>query len=278
MPRYKRGKEMARITTTRLKEMKEKGEKITMLTAYDYTMARILDEAGVDILLVGDSLGMVMLGYENTLPVTIEELLHHTKAVTRGAENSLVVADMPFMSYEVEMTEAVHNAGMLIKEGEAAAVKVEGGAEIAETIQAMVRAKIAVMGHIGLTPQAIHQMGGYKIQGRDSKQAKRLIDDAKAIERAGAFSLVLECIPYQLAKEITESIDIPSIGIGAGPYCDGQVLVIHDLLGLYEEIRPKFVKRYRELGREIKEAATEFIEEVREERFPTIDQSYGMNR
>ena len=265
---------MPKITTTRLKEMKKKGEKITMLTAYDYTMARILDEAGIDILLVGDSLGMVMLGYENTLPVTLDEMLHHTKAVARGTKNSLVVADMPFMSYEIEAQEAVDNAGVLIKEGAAQAVKVEGGAEIAQTIKAMIKAKIPVMGHIGLTPQAIHQMGGYKIQGRDSEGARRLIDEARLLEEAGIFVLVLECIPYQLAKEITESIEIPTIGIGAGPHCDGQVLVIHDLLGLYEELKPKFVKKYRELGKEIKGAVGEFIEEVREGRFPTLDQSY----
>jgi len=265
---------MAKVTTIRLKEMKEKNEKITMLTAYDYTMARILDEAGIDVLLVGDSLGMVILGYENTLPVTIDDINHYTWPVSHGAKNALVVADMPFMSYEIEISEAVRNAGMLLKEGGAQAVKVEGGAEIAQTIEAMVKAKIPVMGHIGLTPQAIHQIGGYKIQGRDSQEAKRLISDALALEGAGIFALVLECIPYLLAKEITESIKIPTIGIGAGPHCDGQVLVIHDLLGLYEELRPKFVKRYRELGREIKEAVSEFIEEVRGGKFPTPKESY----
>lgn len=265
---------MARITTTRLREMKKKGEKITMLTAYDYTMARILDEAGIDILLVGDSLGMVMMGYENTLPVTIDDINYYTWPVAHGAKNAMVVSDMPFMSYEIEITEAVRNAGRLIKEGGAQAVKVEGGIEIVQTIEAMIKAKIPVMGHIGLTPQAIHQLGGYKIQGRNTEAAKRLIDEAKTLERAGIFALVLECIPYQLAKEITESIEIPTIGIGAGPYCDGQVLVIHDLLGLYREIRPKFVKRYRDLDKEISSAVREFIEDVKSGKFPTLKESY----
>jgi len=209
--------------------MKKDGEKITMLTAYDYTMAKILDEAGIDILLVGDSLGMVMLGYENTLPVTLDEMLHHARAVGRGTENALLVADMPFLSYEIEAKEAVRNAGRLIKEAGAQAVKVEGGAEIAETIKALVAAKIPVMGHIGLTPQAIHQMGGYKVQGRNSEAAQKLLNDAKVLSKAGIFALVLECIPYQLAKEITGSVEVPTIGIGAGPHCDGQVLVIHDI-------------------------------------------------
>ncbi|MBU0567913.1 3-methyl-2-oxobutanoate hydroxymethyltransferase [bacterium] len=254
--------------------MKKDGEKITMLTAYDYTTAKILDEAGIDILLVGDSLGMVMLGYENTLPVTLDEMLHHARAVGRGTENALLVADMPFLSYEIEAKEAVRNAGRLIKEAGAQAVKVEGGAEIAETIKALVAAKIPVMGHIGLTPQAIHQMGGYKVQGRNSEAAQKLLNDAKVLSKAGIFALVLECIPYQLAKEITGSVEVPTIGIGAGPHCDGQVLVIHDILGLYEEIRPKFVKRYRELGSQIKGAVTEFINEVREGEFPTLKESY----
>jgi len=265
---------MGRVTTTKLARMKKDGEKITMLTAYDYTTAKILDEAGIDILLVGDSLGMVMLGYENTLPVTLDEMLHHARAVGRGTENALLVADMPFLSYEIEAKEAVRNAGRLIKEAGAQAVKVEGGAEIAETIKALVAAKIPVMGHIGLTPQAIHQMGGYKVQGRNSEAAQKLLNDAKVLSKAGIFALVLECIPYQLAKEITGSVEVPTIGIGAGPHCDGQVLVIHDILGLYEEIRPKFVKRYRELGSQIKGAVTEFINEVREGEFPTLKESY----
>lgn len=269
-----RGEKMGRVTTTKLARMKKDGEKITMLTAYDYTMAKILDEAGIDILLVGDSLGMVMLGYENTLPVTLDEMLHHTRAVTNGTENALVVADMPFMSYEVEISTAIHNAGMMIKESGAAAVKIEGGSEIGRTVEAMVKAKIPVMGHIGLTPQAIHQMGGYKVQGRNSEAAQKLLNDAQVLSKAGIFALVLECIPYQLAREITGSVEVPTIGIGAGPHCDGQVLVIHDILGLYEEIRPKFVKRYRELGSQIKGAVVEFIDEVREGKFPTLKESY----
>lgn len=265
---------MDRITTTKLARMKKDGRKIAMLTAYDYTTAKILDGAGIDILLVGDSLGMVILGYENTLPVTLDEMLHHTRAVANGTKNALIVADMPFLSYEVEAKEAVRNAGRLIKEAGAQAVKVEGGGEIVETIKAMVRAKIPVMGHIGLTPSAIHQMGGYKIQGRNYEAAQKLLNDAKELSKTGIFALVLECIPYQLAREITESVEIPTIGIGAGPHCDGQVLVVYDLLGLYDEIRPKFAKRYRELGKEIKGAATEFIDEVREGGFPTLKESY----
>jgi 3-methyl-2-oxobutanoate hydroxymethyltransferase len=265
---------VARVTTTSIKEKKQKGEKITMLTVYDYTMAKILDEVGIDILLVGDSLGMVMLGYENTLPVTIEDINYHTLAVSRGAKNALIVGDMPFMSYEVEISEAIRNGGMLIKEGGAHAVKVEGGREITQTIRAMLRAKIPVMGHIGLTPQAIHRMGGYRIRGRDSVEAKRILEDAKELEEVGVFAVVLECIPYLLAKEITETIKVPTIGIGAGPYCDGQVLVLHDLLGLYEEMRPKFVRRYKDLAKEIRDGVKGFIEDVKEGRFPTLEESY----
>ncbi|MEW6096110.1 MAG: 3-methyl-2-oxobutanoate hydroxymethyltransferase [bacterium] len=265
---------MSRITTTKLQEMKKANNKITMLTAYDYSMAKILDNAGIDILLVGDSLSMVMLGNENTLPVTMDEMVTFTKAVAKGTTNALVVADMPFLSYKVDLKDAVYNAGRLIKEGGAQAVKVEGGEHIAKTILAMIHADIPVMGHVGLTPQAIHQMGGYKIQGKKPLSASKLIEDAKLLEEIGIFALVLECIPYKLAKEITDAIDIPTIGIGAGPHCDGQVLVIHDILGLYEEVRPKFVRKYADLKSTIIEAVSKYANDVRECKFPTLKESY----
>lgn len=265
---------MGRVRITSIKEMKERGEKITMLTAYDYTMARLLDMAGVDIVLVGDSVGMVMLGYSDTLPVTIEDMVHHTRSVARGVRDALIIADMPFLSYEIDKSEAILNAGLLVKEGGANGVKLEGGREVIGTVEAIVKAKIPIMGHIGLTPQAIHKIGGYKVQGRGQDEARRLLDDARALEEAGVFAIVLECIPYLLAKEISEAVKIPTIGIGAGPYCDGQVLVIHDLLGLYEEVRPKFVRRYKELGKEIVDGVRGFIKDVKEKRFPTLDESY----
>lgn len=265
---------MSKITTTKLQEMKKANKKITMLTAYDYSMAKILDNAGIDILLVGDSLSMVMLGNKNTLPVSMDEMVSFTKAVTKGTTNALVVADMPFLSYKVDLKDAVYNAGRLIKDGGAQAVKVEGGEYIAKTILAMIHADIPVMGHIGLTPQAIHQMGGYKIQGKNPPSAEKLIEDAKLLEGIGIFALVLECIPYELAKEITEAIDIPTMGIGAGPYCDGQVSVIHDILGLYEEIRPKFVRKYANLTSVITKAVNKYTKDVQEGKFPTLEESY----
>lgn len=265
---------MSKITTTKLQEMKKANKKITMLTAYDYSMAKILDNAGIDILLVGDSLSMVMLGNKNTLPVSMDEMVSFTKAVTKGTTNALVVADMPFLSYKVDLKDAVYNAGRLIKDGGAQAVKVEGGEYIAKTILAMIHADIPVMGHIGLTPQAIHQMGGYKIQGKNPPSAEKLIEDAKLLEEIGIFALVLECIPYELAKEITEAIDIPTMGIGAGPYCDGQVSVIHDILGLYEEIRPKFVRKYANLTSVITKAVNKYTKDVQEGKFPTLEESY----
>lgn len=263
-----------KVTTTKLLQMKSAGEKITMLTAYDYPTAGLLDKAGIDIILVGDSLGMVVLGYENTLPVTIEEMIHHTRAVTRGTGRALVVADMPFLSYEVEASQAVLNAGRLIKEGGAEAVKVEGGSEITETVSALVRAGIPVMGHIGLTPQSIHQLGGYKVQGRDRSGAKKLRADAFALLAAGAFALVMECIPWPLAQEITQDIGLPTIGIGAGPHCDGQVLVLHDILGLCDRLRPKFVRQYVNLSPLISDAVKQYILDVRESKFPGLEESY----
>jgi 3-methyl-2-oxobutanoate hydroxymethyltransferase len=265
---------MERVTIPSLKQKKKEGKKITMLTAYDYTMAKIVDGTGVDIILVGDSLGMVMLGYSDTLQVTMKDMVYHTLSVVRGVKNAFVVADMPFLSYETTKEEAIHNAGLLIKEGGANGVKLEGGEEVANTVESLVRAKIPVMGHIGLTPQAIHKIGGYKVRGKDSEEAKKILKDAKILEEAGAFAIVLECIPYLLAKEITQAVDIITIGIGAGPYCDGQVLVLHDLLGLYEGMKPKFVRKYKDLAEEIRKGIKEFIKDVKEGKFPTLKESY----
>lgn len=265
-----------KVTVPGIRQMKERGEKITMLTAYDTPFAHILDEAGVDILLVGDSVGSVVVGYPNTLPVTVEEMIYHTSAVVRGTKRALVVIDMPFMSYQVSLEDAKRNAGRMIKESGAEAVKLEGGANMAEVIKAIVDIDIPVMGHVGLTPQSIHQMGGYKVQGKIEEQRRNIVEDALAVEEAGAFSLVLECIPMELAQEITEKLSIPTIGIGAGIHCDGQVLVIHDVLGLLGEFRPKFVKRYVDLRRVISQALEEYIKEVREGSFPTEEHSFHL--
>jgi 3-methyl-2-oxobutanoate hydroxymethyltransferase len=266
---------MAKVTIPRLKEMKAKGEKITMLTAYDYPTARLLEQAGIDILLVGDSLGMVMLGYPNTLPVTMEEMLHHTKAVSRGASEALVIGDMPFMSFNLGAFEAINNAGRFIKEGGAAAVKLEGCSQhMIEITGAVTEAGIAVMGHIGLTPQFIHQMGGFKVQGKDQDQAELLLNGAKRLEDAGIFSLVLEGIPQDLASKITRSLSIPTIGIGAGIECDGQVLVTHDLLGFTGRKPPKFVKQYANLYETIIESLKTFKHEVQSGTFPSEDYTY----
>jgi 3-methyl-2-oxobutanoate hydroxymethyltransferase len=248
-------------------------QKITCLTAYDYPSARLLDEAGVDILLVGDSLGMVVLGYENTLPVTLEEILHHARAVRRGAKRGLVVADLPYGSYHGSMDEAVHNAIRCVKEAGAEAVKVEGGERRLELIARLVEAEIPVMGHVGLTPQSLHALGGYKVQGKNA-DAERLLRDARAVEAAGAFSIVLEAIPRELAAQITRELRIPTIGIGAGPDCDGQVLVLHDLLGLSFGAPAKFVRRYADVGAIIQRAAAEFCDDVRRGSFPSDAESY----
>lgn len=263
-----------KVTVPGVREMKERREKITMLTAYDAPFARILDEAGVDILLVGDSVGSVVAGYPNTLPVTVEEMIYHTRAVVRGTTRALVVIDMPFMSYQVSIEDAKRNAGRMIKESGAEAIKLEGGANVKEVIKTLVTIDIPVMGHIGLTPQSIHQMGGYKVQGKMEEQRRKILEDALAVEEAGAFSLVLECIPVELAQEITEQLSIPTIGIGAGVHCDGQVLVIHDLLGLLGDFRPKFVKRYVDLISVISQAVGTYITEVREGAFPSDEQSF----
>ncbi|MBM3748365.1 MAG: 3-methyl-2-oxobutanoate hydroxymethyltransferase [Acidobacteria bacterium] len=251
-----------------LKDRKKRGEKIVMLTAYDATMARLLDRAGVDVLLVGDSLGMVIMGCETTLPVTLEAMLHHTRAVTRGARRALVVADMPFLTCQTSIPEAVRNAGRLIQEGGAAAVKVEGGRPVIEAVARLVEVGIPVMGHLGLIPQSVHQLGGFRRQARDEQDAEVLLRDAKALESAGAFALVLESIPAHVAREVTAALRIPTIGIGAGPHCDGQVLVSYDIFGLYEGPLPPFVKQYARLGETMVAAAEAFAGDVRQGRYP----------
>lgn len=248
-----------------------------MLTAYDYSMAKIVDTAGIDSVLIGDSLGMVFQGHESTLPVTVDEIIYHTKAVARGVKNALIVADMPFLSYHISKEEAVRNAGRMIKEGGAEAVKIEGGALFTETIKAIVDAQIPVMGHIGLTPQSVNAFGGFKVQGRDEQSAKRLLEDAKLLEKAGVFAITLECIPDKLAQLITKSVSIPTIGIGAGKDCDGQVLVINDMLGMFSDFVPKFVKQYAKLNVEITAAVRSYASDVKEGRFPADEHTFDMD-
>jgi 3-methyl-2-oxobutanoate hydroxymethyltransferase len=267
-----------RVTITEIKEMKRKKEKIPMLTAYDYVTAKMVDEAGVPLILVGDSLGMVMLGYESTIPVTMEEMIHHTKAVMRGARKALIIGDMPFMSYHSSVSDALHNAARFIQEGGAQAVKLEGGEVVAEKVKRLVECGIPVMGHIGLTPQSINQLGGFKVQGKAVEEAKKLLNDARILEEAGAFAIVLECTPAPLSKLITRKLTIPTIGIGAGPDCDGQVQVISDLLGLYTDFVPKHAKQYARLAGEIKTAVSSYISEVKSLNFPTMEQSYTMDK
>lgn len=260
---------MEKITTTTLSEMKKSGRKITALTAYDAPTAEILNEAGIDIVLVGDSVGNVKLGYENTIPVTMDEMIHHTRAVKRGMSVSLLVADMPYLSYHLSPNDAKANAGRFIKEGGVEGVKLEGGREVAATIKALVEMNVPVMGHLGLTPQAIHKMGGYKMQGRTEQSAEKMITDAKILEGAGVFALVLECVPAALAKVITEKVSVPTIGIGAGPHCDGQILVIDDLLGLSKGPVPKFVKQYASLRKKTARAVKQFKQDVKDKKFPS---------
>lgn len=263
-----------KITTAILQEMKKTGEKITMLTAYDALMASQIDESGIDMILVGDSVANVLLGYENTIPVTMEEMLHHCRAVTRGARRAFVVGDMPFMSYQVSAGEAVRNAGRFLKEAGAEAVKLEGGSEVFDIVRKISGAGIPVMGHLGLTPQSIHKFGGYGLRGGTGKEAQKIIDDARGLEEAGAFSLVLEKIPAELAGRITKELKIPTIGIGAGADCDGQVLVTHDMLGQFEKFKPKFSKRYAELSRISKKAYKQYVKEVKDKKFPAEEHSY----
>jgi 3-methyl-2-oxobutanoate hydroxymethyltransferase len=266
-----------KVTIQSLRTAKVEGRRFSVLTAYDYTTAHLLDEAGVDCLLVGDSLGMTMLGYDNTLKVTMNDMLHHTKAVARGTRRALLVGDMPFLSYHINVEKAVRNAGRFIQEGGAQAVKLEGGRDVIDKVRAIIKAQIPVMGHLGLTPQSVNAFGGFKVQGKDLEGARQMIDDALRLQDAGVFGIVLECVPDRLAEMITRQLSIPTIGIGAGVHCDAQVLVIQDLLGLYQQMRPKFVKTYALLGEEIISAVKTFISEVEEGRFPDQQHSFSMD-
>jgi len=265
---------MPRITPPEIRARKVTGPKIAVITAYDYPTAKMADESGIDVVLVGDSLGMVCLGYPDTVSVTMEEMLHHTAAASRGTQRALVVADMPFLSYQVSPEEAITNAGRFLKESRADCVKLEGGRAIAPTVERLVKAGIPVMGHIGLTPQTATALGGFKVQGRGSEEGKALLDDARALEEAGAFSIVIECVPAELSASITSAIGIPTIGIGAGPGCDGQVLVIHDMVGLFDRFLPKFAKRYAEAGKLIREAIAAYAGEVRAGTFPAKEHQF----
>jgi 3-methyl-2-oxobutanoate hydroxymethyltransferase len=269
--------ERKKITPVSVQEMKRAGKKITMLTAYDYPMALLEDRAGIDIILVGDSVGMTVLGYENTIPVTMDEMIHHTKAVSRGAKSALMIGDMPFMSYNTSEKDAIINAGRFMKEGGADAVKLEGGASVKDVVSTIVKAGIPVMGHIGLTPQTISMLGGFKVQGKDAKAAQKIIDDAVILEEAGAFSVLLEAIPAPIAKRITERLAVPTIGIGAGVHCDGQVLVVHDMLGLFDRFTPKFVKKYVNLSESILKAFESYREDVLKGTFPTDQHSFHID-
>lgn len=264
-------------TVVTFKEAKKKGDKLTMLTAYDYSMAKLMDKCGINGILVGDSVGMVCLGYEDTISVTMEDMIHHTKAVTRGVKDTLVVADMPFMSYQTSVYDAVVNAGRLMKEGRAHAVKLEGGVEVCDKIEAITKASIPVMAHIGLTPQSVNAIGGFKVQGKDEVAARKLIEAAKAVEKAGAFAVVLECVPSKLAKIISQEIDIPTIGIGAGSDCDGQILVYQDMLGLFEDFKPKFVKQFASVGEVMESAFKDYIDEVKDGTFPGPEHGFKIS-
>ncbi|MDO4799170.1 MAG: 3-methyl-2-oxobutanoate hydroxymethyltransferase [Bacillota bacterium] len=265
---------MQKFTISDFKKRKHNGEKITMVTAYDYSTAKLVEEAEIDTILIGDSLGMTMLGYEDTLPVTVDEMIHHAKAVRRGAKLPFLVVDMPFLSYHINAEEAVRNAGRMIKETGANAVKLEGGADVAEQIKAILRAQIPVMGHIGLTPQSIHALGGFKVQGKSEEAARRLLDEALLLQELGCFSIVLEAVPDQLAALISSRLSIPTIGIGAGSGCDGQVLVIQDMLGMFSDFTPKFVKKYADLKGQIVGALQEYSREVRSGDFPAKEHSF----
>lgn len=267
---------MARVTASQIRDMKNK-KKFTMLTAYDYPTAKAVDESGIEIILVGDSLGNAVLGYENSLSVTMEDMIHHTKAVSRAARNAMVVGDMPFLSYHVSLPEAVKNAGRFVQEGGAQTVKIEGGVERVDTIKAILDAQIPVMGHLGFTPQSVNKFGGYKVQGKDIETANKIIEDAKALDKAGVFSIVLEMVPTLLAKRITEEVSVPTIGIGAGHYCDGQVLVVNDLLGIYAGFTPKFAKKYANLQPLIMEAFQRYKKEVEEGSFPGEEHGFGIS-
>ena len=277
MPVSSEAQTRKKVTTLAFRQKKERGEPITMLTAYDYPIAMALDRAGIDSILVGDSLGMVALGYENTLPVTMDEMLHHCRAVARGAKSALLVGDMPFMSYQVSVEEATRNAGRFLQQGGMDAVKLEGGRERADAIRAITGAGIPVMGHLGLTPQSIHQLGGYRAQGKNASAAKRLLEDARILEESGCFSIVLESVPARLADYISKQISIPTIGIGAGVGCDGQVLVTYDLLGLFDRFTPKFVRKYADFHADMKKAFTNYIDDVETKRFPAQEHTVEMS-
>ncbi len=269
---------MKQITTATIKQMKQNGEPITMVTAYDYAMAKNVCEAGIEMILVGDSLGNVVLGYNSTVPVTMEEMLHHTKAVMRGAQGALVVGDMPFMSYQASVVDGMYNAARFLKETGCAAVKLEGGSEVCELVHKLTQAGIPVVGHIGLTPQSVNQLGGFKVQGKSAAAAQKLLDDARSLEQAGAFSIVLECVPELLAKKVTESLQTAAtIGIGAGKYCDGQVLVCNDLLGFTDGFCPKFVKRYADVHGEIVNAVKGYIADVKARSFPAAEHTFKID-
>lgn len=268
---------MERVTTREIRAMKRRGERIPMLTAYDYPTARLLDAAGIPMLLVGDSLGTTVLGYETTIPVTVDDIIHHTRAVVRGTSRALVVADLPFMSYRTSQEDALRNAARLMQEGGAQAVKLEGGASVAETVHRIVDCGIPVAGHLGLTPQSVYQLGGHRVQGKSDGAAQRILDDARCIEEAGAFALVLELVPAPLAQKITQSLSIPTIGIGAGPFCDGQVQVIYDLLGIDPEFKARHVRRYANLAEIIREAASHYATDVGDGAFPGPAESFGLD-
>ncbi|MGB3647680.1 MAG: 3-methyl-2-oxobutanoate hydroxymethyltransferase [Desulfobulbales bacterium] len=265
-----------KLTIQDIISMKKNGERISMLTAYDASFAGLIDAAGIDMVLVGDSLGMVLLGYNSTIPVTMEEMLHHCRAAGRGVKRAVLVGDMPFMSYQVSQNEAISNAGRFLKEAGCDAVKLEGGTELCDTVKAIVKAGIPLMGHIGLTPQTASQLGGYRVQGRDADSARRLLQSARDLEAAGVFAIVLECIPAQLSEAITRMVSIPTIGIGAGKYCDGQVLVTHDMVGMFEKFNPSFVKQFAKLAPQIKDAVADYNKEVKNGSFPAEEHSFNM--
>ena len=267
-----------RLTIKDLQDMKARGEKIPMMTAYDYTSGKLLEQAGIPLMLVGDSLGMVVLGYDSTVPVTMGDMLHHIKTVVRGTEKAHIVGDLPFMSYHAEVSEAIRNAGRILKEGGAQSVKLEGGQEMAKTVNRIVKSGIPVMGHVGLTPQSVNQLGGYRVQGKTISDAIRLMEDTRALEEAGAYAVVLECVPAALAQMITDRLSIPTIGIGAGAGCDGQVQVLHDFLGLFTDFLPKHARRYANLAETIQAAASQYISDVHLGEFPTDKESYKMSQ
>lgn len=274
MSKGKSDKQPVKVTTQTVVEMKHSGEKISMLTAYDYTLARIIDRAGIDVILVGDSASNVMAGYDTTVPMTLDHMIYHTACVVRGVERALIIADLPFMSYQVTPKEALISAGRMMKEAGAHGVKLEGGKPIVETVRKIVDAGIPVMGHLGLTPQSIYKFGTYKVRAKEEQEAEELLEDAKRLEEAGCFSIVLEKIPAELARKVTESLSIPTIGIGAGAACDGQVLVLHDMLGLNKEFKPRFLRRYADLDRTITDSVKDYISDIKEGDFPGEDEQY----